>query len=53
MALFIKTEDFKKLNIGCALDEGIASSDDTFLLYNGERSIWRKFMIIELFVTYK
>uniref|UniRef100_A0A1B6D3W7 N-acyl-aliphatic-L-amino acid amidohydrolase n=1 Tax=Clastoptera arizonana TaxID=38151 RepID=A0A1B6D3W7_9HEMI len=41
MALFIKTEDFKKLNIGCALDEGIASPDDSFLLYYGERSIWQ------------
>lgn len=42
MGLFVKTNDFKKLNVGCALDEGIASPTEDFLLYNGERSIWRK-----------
>lgn len=40
MGLFVKTNDFKKLNVGCALDEGIASPTEEFLLYNGERSIW-------------
>jgi len=40
MREFIKTEDFKKLNVGCALDEGMASEDNDFLLYYGERCIW-------------
>nr|XP_018916313.1 PREDICTED: aminoacylase-1-like isoform X1 [Bemisia tabaci] len=40
MGLFIKTQEFKNLNVGCALDEGMASATDEFMLYYGERSIW-------------
>lgn len=42
MGLFIKTQEFKNLNVGCALDEGMASATDEFMLYYGERSIWGK-----------
>ncbi|XP_065214153.1 aminoacylase-1A [Planococcus citri] len=41
MAMFVKTEEFRKLNIGFALDEGIASETDEFHLFYAERSIWR------------
>lgn len=47
MKLFVKSEGFKKLNIGCALDEGIANPDESYQLFYGERSIWRKYF--ELF----
>ncbi|XP_026744436.1 aminoacylase-1-like [Trichoplusia ni] len=40
MSQFVKTEDFKKLNIGFALDEGIASATDEYLIFNAERNIW-------------
>ncbi|KAJ8716809.1 hypothetical protein PYW07_003436 [Mythimna separata] len=40
MAEFVKTDAFKALNVGFALDEGLASPTQEFLLYNGERDIW-------------
>lgn len=43
MKLFVKSDEFKKLNVGCALDEGIANPDEGFQLFYGERSIWRKY----------
>lgn len=42
MRLFAKTEEFKKLNVGFSMDEGIAGPNDEFMLYYGERAIWRK-----------
>lgn len=42
MGEFVKSEHFKKLNVGFALDEGIASPTDDILVYNAERFIWRK-----------
>lgn len=38
MRYLVDTEFFKSLNVGCELDEGIASSDDTFTLFYGERT---------------
>lgn len=43
MGEFVKTEGFKKLNIGFALDEGLASATEDYLVFNAERSIWRKY----------
>ncbi|KAJ0183475.1 hypothetical protein K1T71_001451 [Dendrolimus kikuchii] len=40
MAEFVKTQAFKDLNVGFALDEGIACASDEYLVFNGERSIW-------------
>ncbi|XP_052781442.1 aminoacylase-1-like [Mya arenaria] len=40
MKLFIKHEEFKKLNIGFALDEGLANPTDAFTVFYGERSPW-------------
>lgn len=42
MKRFVHTEDFKGLNVGFALDEGMASPDDTFPVFYGERNIWRE-----------
>lgn len=41
MKLFVSTEAFRKLNVGFALDEGIASPDEVFPVFYGERSVWR------------
>lgn len=43
MEKFVLTEDFKKLNVGFALDEGMANPTEEFIIFNGERSIWRKY----------
>ncbi|CAD7089930.1 unnamed protein product [Hermetia illucens] len=40
MAKFVPTDDFKALNVGFALDEGIASPNETFDVFYAERSIW-------------
>jgi len=37
---FVHTADFKALNVGFALDEGVACPEDYFYMFNGERSIW-------------
>jgi len=36
----VKSEKFKSLNIGFALDEGIANTGDEFTVFYGERAIW-------------
>lgn len=41
MAKFVHTEDFKSLNVGFALDEGMANPGEEFILFYGERSIWQ------------
>lgn len=41
MMAFVRTEAFKKLNVGFALDEGMASPDDQIPVYYAERSVWR------------
>ncbi|XP_022177270.1 aminoacylase-1-like isoform X1 [Myzus persicae] len=41
MAHFVKTDEFRSLNIGFTLDEGLASIDDVIPLYYGERTIWQ------------
>lgn len=38
---FVHTEDFKSLNIGFSLDEGVASTGEHFYMFNNERSIWQ------------
>ncbi|KAB0792729.1 hypothetical protein PPYR_14688 [Photinus pyralis] len=40
MREFVKTPEFKRLNVGFALDEGMASPSDEFVLFHGERCIW-------------
>lgn len=40
MKAFVHTADFKALNIGFTLDEGVACPLENFYLFYGERSIW-------------
>ncbi|XP_066248195.1 aminoacylase-1-like isoform X2 [Euwallacea similis] len=40
MKPFVLTPEFKKLNVGFALDEGMATETDTFAVFYGERNIW-------------
>ncbi|CAG8469715.1 23288_t:CDS:2 [Cetraspora pellucida] len=40
MEHFIETNDFKKLNVGFALDEGIANPNDALRVFYGERGVW-------------
>lgn len=40
MAKFVLTDEFKAMNVGFALDEGIASPTDKFNVYYAERTIW-------------
>ncbi|CAG4929690.1 unnamed protein product [Colias eurytheme] len=40
MGKFVESEYYKKLNVGFALDEGIASPTDDYIVFNAERSIW-------------
>ena len=44
MAKYVVSKEFEKLKIGFALDEGLASEDDTIPLFYGERNVyWVKF----------
>ncbi|KAL2467723.1 Peptidase M20/M25/M40 family protein [Forsythia ovata] len=40
MAKFVKSEEFKKLNVGFVLDEGQASTTDEFRTFYADRSPW-------------
>lgn len=37
---FVHKQEFRDLNVGCALDEGMANPTDEFILFYGERAIW-------------
>lgn len=44
MMKFVLSQEFKRLNIGFALDEGLASPDETVPVFYGERNVfWVKF----------
>eukprot|EP00759_Apiculatamorpha_spiralis_P017618 PhF_6_TR23779/c1_g1_i1/m.33265/K14677/ACY1; aminoacylase len=40
MAPFVISPDFKALNIGVVIDEGLAHPDDKYMVYYGERHPW-------------
>lgn len=40
MGAFVKTEKFKELNVGFALDESHASEKEEFVVHYGERCTW-------------
>lgn len=42
MAKFVHSADFKALNVGFSLDEGLASPDDVLPVFYAERSTWCK-----------
>lgn len=43
MDKFVPTADFKSLNVGFSLDEGIAGPTEEYPVFYAERSIWRKY----------
>ena len=51
MRVFVNTKEFKALNIGFSIDEGIASPTEEFFLFYEERAIWRKYPVISSIVT--
>lgn len=42
MERFLETEEFRKLNVGFELDEGMAWPESEIIAFYSERSIWRK-----------
>lgn len=42
MKKFVYMNEFRNLNVGFALDEGMASPNDEYALFYAERCIWRK-----------
>jgi aminoacylase len=40
MGEFVKSADFKELNVGFALDEGLANEGNAYTVFNSERCIW-------------
>ncbi|XP_017486448.1 PREDICTED: aminoacylase-1-like isoform X1 [Rhagoletis zephyria] len=46
MKAFLKSAEFKKLNVGFCLDEGIASANETFSVFYAERSLWHVHFLI-------
>lgn len=40
MVELIKTEEFRKLNVAFALDEGLANAENAYKVYYGERAPW-------------
>lgn len=46
MEAFTKSEEFKKLNVGFSLDEGMTVPHETFPVFFAERSIWHLIMKI-------
>lgn len=46
MRVFAFTDQFKALNAGFSLDEGIASENEVFNVFYAERSTWREFLDI-------
>ena len=43
MKIFVHSPEFRALNIGFALDEGLAHPENIFQIIYGERSIWCKY----------
>lgn len=43
MKAFLLSEEWKELNVGFALDEGLANPIDEYTVFFGERMPWCKF----------
>lgn len=41
MGAFVTSREFQALNVGIAMDEGLASSEDSYNIYFQERSAWK------------
>ncbi|CAM6127850.1 unnamed protein product [Calypogeia fissa] len=37
---FVKSDVFKKLNVAAVMDEGLASTEDEYRVFYGERTVW-------------
>ena len=50
MRFFMKTSEFKNLNVGIVLDEGLATPSNCYTAFYGERNLWCKliFSIAEI-----
>lgn len=44
MGKLIRTEDFKQLNVGFALDEGMPTQSDEFFVFYAERTSWSRLL---------
>lgn len=44
MRPFVTTDDFRALNVGFGMDEGLASPDEEFPVFYAERAVWRESM---------
>lgn len=51
MGVFVETEEFKKLNVGCVIDESMPGETDVFNLGYAERSSWCKYFIFERLIA--
>lgn len=51
MKYFVKSPEFLKLNVGFALDEGLASEDDVYKVFYGERCVWCELILYESIVV--
>ena len=45
MESFLKSQAWTELNVGFALDEGLANPGDEFTVFYGERMPWCQFLI--------
>ncbi|XP_063621999.1 aminoacylase-1-like isoform X2 [Cydia splendana] len=41
MREFLKTEAYRRLNVGFALDEGLSNAGEEYLVFNGEKTKWQ------------
>lgn len=41
MKVFVTTQEFKNLNVGCAFDEGGPTLDEQYWIFYDERIVWR------------
>jgi len=53
MGTFVTTPEFAELNIGFALDEGIATPHEVFDVYYCERTSWSKLYIYQFTIQLK
>lgn len=44
MGKFVEHEEFKRMNVGFGLDEGLANPTEAFTVFNGEKSAWCEFL---------
>lgn len=53
MGAFVETNEFKRLNVGCVIDESMPGETDVFNLCYAERSSWGKYSYLSEILTAK